>query len=119
MNTNNVVSNIAAADLSGKEYCAVKLTSTGIALAGASDKSIGTLLRGNTSAKAVDVHLTGAASGLHFVNIGNNTAIAIGDEIEQLANGLFAKKASGTAVGQVWETTPANSSGGAVRAILY
>lgn len=119
MNTNNVISNIAAADLSGKEYRAVKLTATGLDLAGAGDKVIGTILRGNTSAKAVDIHLVGVASGLHFVSLGNNTAIAIGDEIAQATGGVFVKKTNETAAGLAWEAAPGNSSGGAIRAILY
>lgn len=92
MNTNNVISGIAAEDLSGKEHFSAKLTSTGLALAGAGDLVIGTILRGAAAAKAVDIFLSGGFNGLHFVTVGNDTAIAIGDLLEQLAGGKFAKR---------------------------
>jgi hypothetical protein len=89
MNTNNVISGIAAEDLSGKEHLSVKLTSTGLALAGAGDLVIGTILRGAVATKAVDIFLSGCFNGLHFITVGNNTAIAIGDLLEQVAGGKF------------------------------
>jgi hypothetical protein len=99
MNTNNVISNVAAADLRGLEHRAVRLTSTGINIAGGADLVIGTLLRGAESGKGVDVFLAGRFNGLHFVEVGNNTAIAIGDELELIASGRYVKRydRSGTA----------------------
>lgn len=66
MNTNNIVSQIVAADLAGKENYHVKLTSTGINLAASTDRIIGTLRRGNVKPQdggsavglACDVYLT-------------------------------------------------------------
>jgi len=92
MNTNNVISNVAAADLRGLEHRAVRLTSTGINIAGGADLVIGTLLRGAESGKGVDVFLAGRFNGLHFVEVGNNTAILIGDLLEQIASGRFVKR---------------------------
>ncbi len=93
MNTNTVISGIAAEDLSGKEHFSVKLTATGLALAGAADRVIGTILRGAAIDKAVDIFLRGF-NGLAFVQIGNDTAIAIADELEQTAGGKYIKKAA-------------------------
>lgn len=92
MNTNNVISNVAAADLSGLEHRSVKLTSTGINIAGGADLVIGTLLRGAAAGKGVDIFLAGKFNGLHFVTVGDDTAITIGDALEQLASGKFAKR---------------------------
>ena len=103
MNTNTVISLPVAADLSAAtcENASVKLTSTGIDIAGTGDYVIGTLLQGNTYpavgqsavGMAADVFLT-AGNGLHFVRIGNSTAIATGDELMQTASGAFAKRAT-------------------------
>jgi hypothetical protein len=117
MNYNSVISGLAASDLSGKEHVSVKLTSTGFDVAGASDRSVGTLIRGAVTGYAVDVFLK--ANGLRFVQVGNATAIAIGDELEAAANGTFVKKTSGTAVALAFEAAPASSNnGGMIRAIL-
>jgi hypothetical protein len=103
MNINTVISLPVAADLSAaaNENASVKLTSTGIDIAGTGDYVIGTLLQGNTFpavgqsavGMAADVFLT-AGNGLHFVRIGNSTAIAVGDELMQTASGAFAKRAT-------------------------
>ena len=93
MNTNTVISGIAAEDLSGKEHFAVKLTSTGLALAGGADRIIGTILRRAAVGKAVDIFLRGF-NGLAFVQIGNDVAISIADELEQMAGGKYIKKAA-------------------------
>lgn len=103
MNTNTVISLPVAADLSAaaNENASVKLTSTGIDIAGTGDYVIGTLLQGNTypangqSAVGVgaDVFLT-AGNGLHFIRIGNGTALAMGDELMQSASGAFVKRAT-------------------------
>jgi hypothetical protein len=117
MNFNNVVSGNAASDLSGKEDLALKLTATGFDLAGATDRVIGTLLRGAVAGKAVDVFLN--KIGLRYVAVGNATAIAIGDELEQAAGGTFVKKTTGAVAALAFEAAPANSNnGGKIRAIL-
>jgi len=84
MNTNNVVSQVVAADLSGKEHLLVKLTSTGINIAASTDRIIGTLMRGNVKKEsgsavglACDVFLTGGF--LHYAVLGaTSAAIAMG-----------------------------------------
>jgi hypothetical protein len=117
MNYNNVVSLPAAVSLGGKEHVAVKLTANGIDIAGAADRVIGTLVRGAAAGFAVDVFLK--FQGLRFVQVGNATAIAAGDELEQAANGTFVKKTTGTAAALAVEAAPANSNGGGmIRAIL-
>jgi len=121
MNFNNVVSLPAAADFSAVENASVKLTSAGVQLAGASDRVIGTVIRAAAqpfvAGKACDVFLRG--NGFHYVRVGNATAIAIGDELEQAAGGLFVKKTTGAAAALAIEAAPANSNGGGqIRAIL-
>jgi hypothetical protein len=118
MNISLVVSNIAASDLRGLEHIAVKLTSTGIDIAGATDRIIGTLLRGAAQGFAVDVYLANA-NGLHYVTLGSNTAVSPGDELEQIAGGKFQKKGTGTAVAVAWEPSGSNPSGGIIRAVIY
>lgn len=84
MNTNNVVSVNAAANLTGKEYRVVKLTSTGVDLCTSAATAMGTLIRampyqegGVYVGKAVAVQLL--YSSLHFATLGNTSAaIAIG-----------------------------------------
>lgn len=118
MNYNSVVSNVAAADLSGKEHLRVKLTSTGLAVAAGTDAAIGTLVRGGAAGKGVDVFLN-AGFGLHYVKIGNTTAIAIGDELEAADDGEVVKRTTGVAIGQAWEAASADSNDGFIRALLY
>lgn len=118
MNFNPVVSLPAAADLSGKEHVSLKLTATGVDVAGAADVVIGTLLRGAATGKAVDVFLT-KGHGLRFVQVGNSTAIPVGGLLEQAANGTYVLKTTGTTAGYAVEAAPANSNGGGmIRAII-
>lgn len=85
MNTNNVVSQVAAADLTGKEHQLVKLTSTGINIAASGDRIIGTLQRampkqedGVYAGKAVDVFLT-RSRWVGYATLGaTSAAIALG-----------------------------------------
>jgi len=116
-NFNTVVSAIAASDLSGKEGVLLKLTSTGVDVAGASDVVIGSLIRGAVAGAAVAVFLS-HANGLAFVQVGNDTAIAIGDALDQAANGQVVKHTTGTVVGYAWEAAPAGSSNGQIRALF-
>lgn len=128
MNTNTVLSFPVSADLSGKEHELVKLTSTGLAIASdLDDRVIGTLLRGNNSRQdggsavgmAADVFLS-TGNGEHFVKIGNATAIALGDELEQDAtDGRVVKRVSGECIGVACQAAPASSDGGIIRAILF
>jgi hypothetical protein len=117
MNFNNVVSLPAAVNLGGLENTAVKLTATGVDIAGATDRVIGTVIRGAAAGGTADVFLK--ANGFHYVRVGNATAIAIGDELEQAASGSFVKKTTGAAAALAIEAAPANSNGGGqIRAIL-
>jgi hypothetical protein len=79
MNTNNVVSAPAAANLTGKEYHLVKMTATGIDLAASGDTIVGTLMRaqpyqedGVYVGKSVAVFRRYA--GIHYAVIGASTA---------------------------------------------
>lgn len=128
MNTNTIITLPVSADLSGKEHELVKLTSTGLAIAtDVNDRVIGTLLRGNNARQdggsavgmGADVFLVGF-NGLHFVKVGNATAIALGDELEQDAtDGRVVKRTTGEAIGIAAQACPASSDGGIIRALLY
>jgi hypothetical protein len=81
MNTNNVVSAPAAANLTGKEHLVVKMTATGIDIATSADGAIlvGTLMRaqpyqedGVYAGKSVAVFRLHA--GVHYVVMGASTA---------------------------------------------
>lgn len=117
MNFNNVVSLPAAVNLAGAEHTAVKLTASGVEIAAAADRVIGTVIRGAAAGSAVDVFLK--AEGLRFVRVGNGTAIAVGDELEQAAGGTYQKKTTGATAALAVEAAPPNSNGGGmIRAIL-
>jgi hypothetical protein len=117
MNFNNVVSGIAASDLSGQEYKAVKLTSAGIDLAGATDTPIGVLVTGAAAGKAVDVFLK--RGGLHEVVLGSDTAVASGDLLDLHAGGTFVEHANGgTPAAIAWDAAPAGSTGGRIHVVL-
>lgn len=79
MNFNNVVSAPQAADLSGKENYAVKMTSTGINLSATANRTIGTLRRahpkqwtGSAVGLAVDVYLN--SGQISYATLGNTSA---------------------------------------------
>lgn len=117
MNYNNVISLPAAVNLGGLEHTSVKLTASGVDIAGATDRVIGTVVRGAAIGSAADVFLK--YEGLRFVRVGNATAIALGDELEQAAAGTFVKKTTGTVAALALEAAPAASNGGGmIRAIL-
>jgi hypothetical protein len=119
MNFNNVVSLPAAVNLAGLENTAVKLTATGVDVAGATDRVIGTVIRGAAAGGTVDVFLK--ANGFHYVRIGSTqtTALAVGDELEQAAGGTYIKKSAGQVTALAIEAAPGGSNnGGQIRAIL-
>lgn len=86
MNTNNVISLKAAGDLTGKEYLAIKLTSTGADIATSSDGAVmvGTMIR--AMPKQEDGVYLGKAiavlrryTGVHYAKIGaSSAAVAVG-----------------------------------------
>jgi hypothetical protein len=97
MNSNNVQSRIAATDLSA--FTLVMLDATGkAAVAGATDRWIGSVLQDAKAGKAVDLALRNGYP-CHDLITGNATAIVPGDEVEQLAAGKIGKFAAGTKVG--------------------
>lgn len=106
MNQNNIFSLPAAAtDL--VPFRRVKMTSTGVNYAGATDAAIGTLLPGDPGDET-QAAIQGSECGLHFATVGSATAIAVGDEIEGAASGKVVKKASGTAIGVATEASTAS-----------
>ena len=117
MNFQPVVSGIAASNLGGQEYKAVKITSAGIDLAGASDTAIGVLVTGATAGNAVDVFLK--RSGLHEIVLGDDTAVAEGDLLDLHAGGTFVKHSGQGAPSAVaWEAAPAGSTDGRIHVVL-
>lgn len=121
MNTSDIVSFASAtgsSGLAGKEHTNVKLTSTGIALAGATDIVIGTLLRGNPNGDGFPVDIFLSAGKIHFVTVGNNTAIAIGDALQRAANGTMVKWTAGNVDAYAWGAAPSTSSGGQIEALV-
>jgi len=100
MNINPVITLPVAADLSAYSHVGVKLTSTGINLAAPGDRVIGTMIRGNSVAANTGDTVIGRAAavqlatgnGLHFITVGNNVAIAMGDELEQWPSGRYCKR---------------------------
>jgi len=100
MNINPVISLPVAADLSAYSHVGVKLTSTGIALAGPGDRTIGTMIRGNAVAANTGDTVIGRmaavqlaqGTGLHFITLAATTAVAMADELEQWPGGRYAKR---------------------------
>ena len=131
MNTNTVISLPVSADLSAYSHVAVKLTSTGVALAtSVNDKVIGQMIRGNSAAanvgdtvigRACSVFLT-AGNGLYFVTLGAGvtTAIAMGDELElDTTDGTYCLRTTGALAGIAVGAAPSSSAGGIIEAILF
>lgn len=113
MNDNTVINLPVSADLSAYSHVAVKLTSTGIALANAQDLAIGQMIRANSVAANPGDTVIGRAAavflyrsnGLHFVTLGaNSVAVAMGDELIQDANGTFLNKGTITITSGVAST---------------
>lgn len=132
MNTNTVISLPVSTDLSANtnHHRAVKLTSTGIALASSvTDRVIGTLIRGNNPAanvgdtvvgRAADVFLS-VGNGLHFITLGagDETAISMGDELQlDTTDGTYCIRTTGECAAIAVDSAPASSAGGQIRAIL-
>ena len=111
MNVENVISMFADAEL--LPFRAVKVTSTGIDYAGASDICIGVTLPGDLNRDYPSVQLFGK-----YVEavLGNGTDIVRGDALQQAADGKLVKHTSGKIVGVAW--TGATESGDRFEAIL-
>lgn len=130
MNDNPIISLPVSADLSAYSHVAVKLTSTGIALAsGVNDIVIGTMIRGNSAAANVGDTVIGRAAavklasgnGLHFVTLGAGvtTAIAMGDELQlDATDGTYSYRTTGAAAAIAVDSAPSSNDGAVIRAIL-
>lgn len=127
-NDNVVVSLPVSTNLAGSEGKLVKMTSTGIALtADVNDRAIGVLRRANNTRDDGGSYVGDAAAvkllngaGLHEVIVGNTTAIAVGDELEQgTTDGTVVKRVNGQPIGIAVSACPATSTGGAFSAILF
>ena len=85
----------AAADIT--PFARVKMTSTGVALAGAADVAIGTFLPADPGMDR-EAAIQPFGIGLHFAIIGNGTDVAVGDELQPAAGGKLVKKTTGPTV---------------------
>lgn len=126
MNTNNVVSAVAAVDLTGKEYRVVKLATNGIDLAGTGDTALGTLLRGQTKqedgvygGEACAVQLK--AGSIHFAVIGaSSAAVARGAGLILDANAENAGKlvpSESNPIARAWDAFTAKD--GAIVQVVF
>lgn len=78
-------------------YRRVKLNSSGeLVYAGIGDGWIGTLQPLDLDRSVGSVQT--ADNGLHFATIGNGTDVAVGDELQEAADGKLVKKTTGVAV---------------------
>ena len=114
MNSYNVISENSDVDLSA--HLLVKFTATGVDKAGATDVAIGTVLNDTKAGKAAAVALR-KSYGLHDVTLGNNTAVAVGDELDQYAGGTVIKAAGGKKAGVARQA--ATGTGAIIEAYLY
>jgi hypothetical protein len=126
MNTEPVVNLPAGEALAGHEHKLVTIDSDGVKRASTSTRVIGTLLRApdpnddgsSTVGKAAAVQLANA-NGLHFATIGNNTTIAMGDDLERGSTaGTLVKQTTGKAVAIALDASGANPSGGIIRVLM-
>jgi hypothetical protein len=124
MNTNNVVSAPAAANLTGKEFRVVKLSSAGIDLCDSAASPLGTLIRaqvyqedGVYAGKAVAVQL--APGSVHFAMIGNSSAaIAAGAKLQlDTAVGNEGKLIPGGTLAVAWDSF--NAADGAIVRVVF
>jgi hypothetical protein len=120
MNQNSIISLPANAALTA--YTNVKLLATGkVDLAGATDKVIGVVLQDcdpATGRNIADIHLING-TGIMYQTVGNATAIAVGDEVEQVAGGTIGKYTTGTKVGVALQACSASGAGSIIRVLPY
>lgn len=108
MNTENVIS-LPTSDAAIPYFRRVKMTATGIALAGAADKAIGTVLPSDPGTRdgATTAAVQRLANGIHFATTGSATAIAVGAQLEAVADGKLVVKNTGDAVAVALEASAA------------
>lgn len=92
----------------------VKMTVDGVDYCGPYDRAIGTILPGDLNRGFPTIQLFGS---LIEAEIGNATAVARGDELEQAADGKFVKKTTGNAVAVACEA--ASAAGDRIDAVYY
>lgn len=127
MNTNNVVSHKAAADLTGKENYTIKLTSTGINLAASSDRVIGTLRRAQKAAQtggtnvgeACDIYLCRGGFISNAILGFTSAAIALGDPLAfDSANPGKLVPSGSNVIAIAWEALSATGDGYQIQALF-
>lgn len=106
--------NVAAADLSGKQYYAVNLGSGGWNVAAANGRAQGVLLNKPVSGAATQVHTM--AGELVNVEIGASQTIAVGDLLAVDAAGAFKEAAATNVVVAV--AAEAVTTGAGNRAVI-
>jgi hypothetical protein len=95
VNQSNIISlPVSAANL--EPFRRMKFGAAGLEYAGAADPSIGTFLPADPGMDVVGA-LQPRGIGIHFVIIGSNTDVAVGDTLEAAADGKLVKLAAGLA----------------------
>lgn len=99
MQNTSPVSSFPAASTTTPTNVRIKLGSTGGAVAGARDAAVGTVISGwNDPGGDTSLAVQDLGFGIHFATIGNGTDIAIGDELEALADGKLGKRVAAPVV---------------------
>lgn len=113
MNTENVISLEAAID-EVLPFKNLTMTSDGVNYAGAGDRIIGTSLPNDLNRNQASVQVFG-----HYADaeLGNDTAVVRGDELEQAADGRLVKKTTGNACAVACE--PATATGDGFHVIFF
>ena len=114
MQTGPVASLHAANDAEIAPFTMVKMTSGGVAAAGANDRPIGVVLPGDLNRNYPTIQLLG-----FYVEaiMGDGTDIAAGDELEMAADGKIVKKSTGNPIGVA--VTAGTLVGDRIEAIVY
>jgi len=114
MNSNPVISLLGVSSAI-PPFSALKVTATGLDVAGPGDRVVGFSLPNdlNRNQLTVQVH----ASYIEAV-LGNNTAVVMGDYLEQAANGQYVKHVSGVIVGVAW-VSAATAAGDRFEAFIF
>jgi hypothetical protein len=117
MNHENIISLPAATGVTIPPFRRLKMTATGVDLAGAADRCIGTSVPGDLNRNQVTVLLHGRFAE---AELGNTTAVVAGDEIAAAANGRVVKRAGeATAVGVAVPGANASQVGDRFDVIYY